>query len=95
MSERRRGDAIAGVDEAGRGPLAGPVVVAAVVLPDNHGLEGLDDSKKLDEAAREALFEPIRRTAVCWHIETGGVAEIETLNILGATMRGMQANEKL
>ncbi len=90
MSELGQDGAVAGVDEAGRGPLAGPVVVAAVVLPENHGLEGLDDSKKLDEAAREALFEPIRRIAVCWHIETVGVAEIEALNILGATMRGMQ-----
>lgn len=81
---------IAGVDEAGRGPLAGPVVVAAVILPQGHGLDGLDDSKKLDEARREALFEPIRKTAVAWRIETVDVAEIETLNILGATLAGMQ-----
>ncbi|MEM1411661.1 MAG: ribonuclease HII [Pseudomonadota bacterium] len=81
---------VAGVDEAGRGPLAGPVVVAAVILPDGHGLEGLDDSKKLDEARREALFDPICEIAVAWHIETVEVGEIETLNILGATLRGMQ-----
>ncbi len=80
---------IAGVDEAGRGPLAGPVVVAAVVLPDDHGLDALDDSKKLTEAAREALFEPIRQVAISWHIEAVPVAEIETFNILQATMRGM------
>lgn len=80
---------MAGVDEAGRGPLAGPVVVAAVVLPADHGLEALDDSKKLSEPAREALFDPIRRVAVAWHIETVSVAEIETWNILQATLRGM------
>ena len=81
---------IAGVDEAGRGPLAGPVVVAAVVLPADHGLDALDDSKRLTEAAREALFDPIRRMAMAWHIETVSVAEIETYNILQATLRGMQ-----
>jgi ribonuclease HII len=81
--------AIAGVDEAGRGPLAGPVVVAAVVLPDEHGLDALDDSKKLTEAAREALFDPIQCVAIAWHIETVSVAEIETHNILQATLRGM------
>jgi ribonuclease HII len=80
---------IAGVDEAGRGPLAGPVVVAAVVLPDDHGLHALDDSKKLTERAREALFDPIRRIAVAWHIETVSVAEIEARNILQATLQGM------
>ncbi|MEE4174379.1 MAG: ribonuclease HII [Xanthomonadales bacterium] len=80
---------VAGVDEAGRGPLAGPVVVAAVVLPADHGLNALDDSKKLTEAAREALFDPIRRIAIAWHIETVPVEEIETHNILQATLRGM------
>lgn len=81
--------AIAGVDEAGRGPLAGPVVVAAVILPEKHDLKGLDDSKKLNEARREALFGPIQDVAVAWRIEAVGVEEIEALNILGATMRGM------
>lgn len=90
MADGPRSEEIAGVDEAGRGPLAGPVVVAAVVLPEGHGLKGLDDSKKLDEDQREALFEPIRSMAVAWHIETVGVDEIEQLNILGATLRGMQ-----
>jgi ribonuclease HII len=80
---------VAGVDEAGRGPLAGPVVVAAVVLPDDHGLQALDDSKKLTEASREALFDPILRVAIAWHIETVPVAEIETRNILQATLHGM------
>ncbi len=81
---------VAGVDEAGRGPLAGPVVVAAVILPPGHGLDGLDDSKKLSEARREALFEPIMAVALAWRIETVDVGEIEDLNILGATLRGMQ-----
>ena len=64
-------------------------MVAAVILPDEHGLEALDDSKKLTERARDALFDPIRRIAVAWHIETVPVAEIETYNILQATLRGM------
>lgn len=81
---------VAGVDEAGRGPLAGPVVVAAVILPPDHGLAGLDDSKKLGAEQREALFDPIREVALAWHIETVGVDDIEALNILGATLRGMQ-----
>lgn len=81
---------VAGVDEAGRGPLAGPVVVAAVILPADHGLSGLDDSKKLPPARREALFEDIRGEALAWRIETIAVDDIERLNILGATMWGMQ-----
>lgn len=81
---------VAGVDEAGRGPLAGPVVVAAVILPAEYTLGGLDDSKRLTEARREALFDPIRAQAVAWHIETVDTADIEQLNILGATLRGMQ-----
>jgi ribonuclease HII len=85
----RNPNLVAGVDEAGRGPLAGPVVVAAVVLPDDHGLDALDDSKKLTGNAREALFDPIRRIAIAWHIETVSVADIETHNILQATLRGM------
>jgi ribonuclease HII len=81
---------IAGVDEAGRGPLAGPLVVAAVILPAAHDLAGLDDSKKLTMERRETLFDAIRVQAVAWHIEVVDVAEIERHNILQATMRGMQ-----
>ena len=81
---------IAGVDEAGRGPRAGPVVVAAVILPEQHGLAGLDDSKKLSEADRESLFEPIQARAMAFHIETVDVHAIEQRNILGATLWGMQ-----
>ena len=80
----------AGVDEAGRGPLAGPVVVAAVILKPRHGLRGLDDSKALSEEAREYLFPRIQRAALCWRVEFVGRAEIDALNILWATMEGMR-----
>jgi ribonuclease HII len=81
---------VAGVDEAGRGPLAGPVVVAAVILPARHRLAGLDDSKRLSRARREVLFDEIRQQATCWAIETVDVEEIDRLNILRATLTGMQ-----
>lgn len=80
----------AGVDEAGRGPLAGPVVVAAVMLPASHGLTCLDDSKRLSPRQREDLFIPIQESSLAWHIESVGLDEIEQYNILGATLRGMQ-----
>ncbi len=80
----------AGVDEAGRGPLAGPVVVAAVILPASHGLQGLDDSKRLSAERREALFPAIKEVAISFAIEVVAVEEIEGLNILGATLIGMQ-----
>ena len=87
---------ICGVDEAGRGPLAGPVYAAAVILPRGLVLEGLDDSKKLTEKKREALFEPIREQAVACGIASASVEEIETLNILNATFLAMnRAIEKL
>ncbi len=81
---------VAGVDEAGRGPLAGPVVVAAVILPASHGLKRLDDSKRLSARQREDLFIPIQESSLAWHIESVGLDEIERYNILGATLRGMQ-----
>lgn len=81
---------IAGVDEAGRGPLAGPVVVAAVILPANYRLPGLDDSKRVSPALRESLFLEIRSIAVSYAVEIVDVQVIETLNILQATMIGMQ-----
>ena len=80
----------AGVDEAGRGPLAGPVVVAAVILDPNHRIEGLDDSKKLSEARRELLFPLILERCVSWSIIEVNVAEIDDLNILQATLVGMK-----
>ena len=81
---------ICGVDEAGRGPLAGDVYAAAVILGESHGIEGLDDSKKLSEKRREALFDEIQERAAAWCIATASVAEIEELNILNAAMLAMQ-----
>ncbi|WP_255595396.1 ribonuclease HII [Lysobacter sp. BMK333-48F3] len=81
---------IAGVDEAGRGPLAGPVAVAAVILNPRRRIEGLDDSKKLTEARREALFPLIQERALAWRIELVEVEEIDRINIFHATMTGMR-----
>ena len=80
---------VAGVDEAGRGPLAGPVSVAAVILDPSRPIAGLDDSKKLSEKKREALYPLIIEHALAWHIEFVEPAEIDTLNILQATLTGM------
>jgi ribonuclease HII len=81
---------IAGVDEAGRGPLAGPVVVAAVVFaPGRTPVNGLDDSKLLTAARREALYDRIVERALAWHIEFVEVEEIDRINIFQATMAGM------
>ena len=80
---------VAGVDEAGRGPLAGPVAVAAVILRDGHALDGLDDSKRLTEARREALYPQILAAALAWRVEFVECAEIDRLNILQATLTGM------
>ncbi len=81
---------IAGVDEAGRGPLAGAVVAAAVILDKNKPISGLDDSKKLTVKKRELLYEKICVSALCWHIGRAEVAEIDRLNILQATLVAMQ-----
>ncbi len=80
---------ICGVDEAGRGPLAGPVCAAAVILPDDLEIEGLNDSKKLSEKKREALFDIICEKALAYSIAYGSLEEIETLNILEATFLAM------
>jgi ribonuclease HII len=80
----------AGVDEAGRGPLAGPVVAAAVILDDLHPIHGLADSKKLSERRREKLFDEIRAKALCFSIAQASVEEIDTLNILQATLLAMK-----
>lgn len=80
---------ICGVDEAGRGPLAGPVCAAAVILPEGTVIEGLDDSKKLTEKKREALFEVIKEKAIAYGIAFSSVDEIEEFNILGATYIAM------
>lgn len=81
---------VAGVDEAGRGPLAGPVVAAAVILDDRHPIAGLADSKKLTAARREALFDEIRAKALCCSIAQASVEEIDRLNILQATLLAMR-----
>jgi len=81
---------MAGVDEAGRGPLAGPVVAAAVILDDLHPIHGLADSKKLSERRREKLFDEIRAKALCFSIAQASVEEIDTLNILQATLLAMK-----
>lgn len=80
---------ICGVDEAGRGPLAGPVYAAAVILPRGLVIDGLNDSKKLTEAKRDALFDEIKEKALSYSIAFSTVDEIESLNILGATMLAM------
>ncbi|MEQ6375308.1 ribonuclease HII [Bacillaceae bacterium S4-13-56] len=80
---------IAGVDEAGRGPLAGPVVVGAVILPQNFYLEGLDDSKKLNEGLRERFYKYIIEHAVSYSVTVIEPGEIDQWNILEATKRGM------
>lgn len=79
-----------GVDEAGRGPLAGPVTVAAVVLPPGLVIDGLDDSKRLTEARRERLFDVVQRSALAWSIQSVGRDEIDALDILQATFVGMR-----
>lgn len=86
---------ICGVDEAGRGPLAGPVCAAAVILPRNCEIEGLNDSKKLTEKKREALYDVIIEKAVCYGIAFASVEEIEEINILNASMLAMNRAIKM
>lgn len=81
---------IAGVDEAGRGPLAGPVVAAAVILDDLHPIKGLADSKKLTALQRDRLFDEIRGKALCFAVAQASVQEIDELNILQATLLAMR-----
>lgn len=86
----RAKELICGVDEAGRGPLAGPVFAAAVILDPRRPIAGLRDSKKLSESRRDALAEIIRRDALAWSIAYCTAAEIDELNILNATMLAMR-----
>lgn len=81
---------VAGVDEAGRGPLAGPVVAAAVILDDLHPIKGLADSKKLTTLRRDKLFDEIRAHALCCSIAQATPQEIDALNILQATLLAMR-----
>ena len=82
--------AICGVDEAGRGPFAGPVFAAAVILPEGLVIEGVKDSKKLSEKKREQLFDVIKEQALAYCVASASVEEIETLNILQADMLAMK-----
>ncbi len=87
---RYRGRLLAGVDEVGRGPLAGDVVAAAVILDVETPIAGLDDSKKLSEKKREALYPIIKEKALAWNIARANVAEIDDINILHASLLAMQ-----
>ena len=82
--------AVCGCDEAGRGPLCGPVVAAAVILPRDCEIEGLNDSKKLTEKKREALFDVIKEKAIAYAIAEASPSEIDEINILNASMLAMR-----
>lgn len=81
---------VCGIDEAGRGPLAGPVFAAAVILPEHAVIEGINDSKKLSEKKREALYDVITDTALGWAVGFATEQEIDEINILQATFLAMQ-----
>ena len=81
---------VCGLDEAGRGPLAGPVYAGAVILPEGYVPEGLNDSKKLSEKKRDALFEKITENALAWSFGTASPEEIDEINILNASMLAMK-----
>ena len=89
-NERGAVRCIAGVDEVGRGPLAGPVVAAAVILPDGFDILGVNDSKKLSEKRREELYDEILKNAVAWNIGLRDHAAIDRINILEATKEAME-----
>lgn len=90
LSQKANGLLVAGVDEVGRGPLAGPVVTAAVILDPEHPIDGLMDSKKLSEKRREKLAVLIKENSLAWSIGRAEVEEIDEINILQATMLAMQ-----
>ena len=81
--------AICGIDEAGRGPLAGPVVVASVIMPENSMIEGVNDSKKISEKKREKLYDQILEEAISYGVGIIGQDEIDEINILNATKKGL------
>ena len=84
-----KGSLLAGVDEVGRGPLAGDVLAAAVILDPNQPIEGLNDSKKLSEKKREILYDQIKTRALAWSIARASIEEIDRINILHASMLAM------
>lgn len=81
---------VCGMDEAGRGPLAGPVYAAAVILPEGCVIEGVNDSKKLTAKKRESLYDVITETAISWSVASASVEEIDQINILNATYLAME-----
>ena len=80
---------VCGIDEAGRGPLAGPVVVAAVIMPEDSFIEGVNDSKKVSEKKREKLYDEITQNAIAWGVGIIDQKEIDEINILNATKKGV------
>ena len=91
ISARENGyGSVCGIDEAGRGPLAGPVYAAAVILPEGLVIDGLDDSKKLSEKKREILFDIIKEKALAYSVGTASAREIDEINILQATYLAMK-----
>lgn len=90
IATERGFSAVCGIDEAGRGPLAGPVFAAAVILPADCEIEGLDDSKKLSEKKRERLYDEIIEKAVAWSVAFADEKEIDEINILNATFLAMK-----
>ena len=80
---------ICGIDEAGRGPLAGPVVIASVIMPENSMIEGVNDSKKISEKKREKIYEQILEEAISYGVAIIGQDEIDEINILNATKKGL------
>lgn len=85
---------ICGIDEAGRGPLAGPVVIAAVIMPEDSMIEGVNDSKKVSEKKRELLYEQILEEAVSYGVAIIGQDEVDDINILNATKKGLTMSLK-
>ena len=87
--EKEKINNICGIDEAGRGPLAGPVVVATVIMPKDSMIEGINDSKKISEKKREKLYEEITKEAICYSVGIIDQREIDRINILNATKKGL------
>ena len=85
---------ICGIDEAGRGPLAGPVVIAAVIMPEDSMIEGVNDSKKVSEKKRELIYDKILEEAICYGVAIIGQDEIDDINILNATKKGLTISLK-
>lgn len=89
IREEKQIEYICGIDEAGRGPLAGPVVVASVIMPKDSFIEGVNDSKKVSEKKREKLYEQITEEAIAWEVGIVTPKEIDEINILNATKKGL------